>query len=198
MRKIKLNVVAAFSLLFGACSILPDNPPLETYRLAPSQVQIQVSPSALSLSVPEPYANRLIAHQRLVVITDNNEIRAYEDMRWEDAAHKVFRDRLVEDFQRSHAYKTILINDEQINVDRSLRLDVQAYQLQYKQGKPFVVIASNATLTNRHTGDVIASRHFHAEQELASVQLSAVLPVFSQLSDQVSAEIIQWTRAQDK
>lgn len=194
----KLGVVAALSLLFSACSILPNNPPLDTYRLSPSQVQVQVNPSALSLSIPEPYANRLIAHQRLVVITENNEIRAYEGVRWEDAAHKVFRDRLVEDFQRSHAYKAILVNDEQINVDRSLRLDVQAYQLQYKQGKPFVVIACNATLTNRHTGDVIASRHFHTEQELASAQLSDVLPAFSQLSDQVSTEIIQWTRAQDK
>lgn len=198
MKRVKLGVVGLLGVLVSACSILPSNPPLETYRLAPSQVQVQVRPSHLSLSIPEPYANRVIAHQRLAVITDNNEVLAYDGVRWEDVAHKVFRDRLVEDFQRTNAYKTILINDEQINVDRSLRLDVQAYQLQYKQGKPFVVMAVNATLVNRRTGDVLASRHFHAEQEANSAQLSTILPVFSQLNDQMNTEIIQWTRGQDK
>ncbi|NOL51255.1 ABC-type transport auxiliary lipoprotein family protein [Pelistega suis] len=199
MRRVKLSViVGTLGMLLSACSILPNNPPLETYRLAPSQVQVQVRPSKLSLSIPEPYANRVIAHQRLAVITDNNEVLAYDGVRWEDVAHKVFRNRLVEDFQRANSYKTILINDEQINVDRSLRLDVQAYQLQYKQGRPSVVIAVNATLVNRRTGDVIASRHFHAEQETDSAQLSAILPVFSQLNDQVNTALIQWTRGQDK
>lgn len=197
MKRVKLSLLST-ALLLSACSILPSNPPLETYRLYPSQVQVQVRPSTLSLSIPEPYANRVIAHQRMAVVMDNNEVRAYEGVRWEDVAHKVFRDRLVEDFQRANAYKTILINDEQINVDRSLRLDLQAYQLQYKQGKPFVVMAVNATLINRHNGDVIASRHFSVEQETPSAQLPAVLPVFSNLNDQINTQIIQWARGQDR
>lgn len=196
MKRLTLTVLG--TLLLGACSILPSNPPLETYRLNPSQVQVQVATSPLSLSIPEPYANRVIAHQRLAVVMDNNEVRAYEGVRWEDVAHKVFRDRLVEDFQRSNAYKTILINDEQVNVDRSLRLYLQRYQLQYQQGKPTVVIAVNATLINRRNGDVMAARHFQAEQEVTSAQLADVLPVFSQLNDQVNTQIIQWTRGQDK
>lgn len=196
MKRLTLTVLG--TLLLGACSILPSNPPLETYRLNPSQVQVQVATSPLSLSIPEPYANRVIAHQRLAVVMDNNEVRAYEGVRWEDVAHKVFRDRLVEDFQRSNAYKTILINDEQVNVDRSLRLDLQRYQLQYQQGKPTVVIAVNATLINRRNGDVMAARHFQTEQEVTSAQLADVLPVFSQLNDQVNTQIIQWTRGQDK
>ncbi len=53
MRRVKLSViVGTLGMLLSACSILPNNPPLETYRLAPSQVQVQVRPSKLSLSIP--------------------------------------------------------------------------------------------------------------------------------------------------
>lgn len=182
------------SALLSACSVLPSNPPVGTYRLPASQVQLELQPSALTLSIPEPYANRFIAHQRLAVVMDDFEVRAYQGARWEDAVHKVFRDRLVEDFQRSHAYKTVLSNDEQINVDRSLRLDLQSYQLQYKQGTPYIVIAVSATLVNRRTGDVMGAQRFVQEQAVSSAQLRDVLPVFAQLNDLINQQIIQWTR----
>lgn len=182
------------SLLLSACSILPSNPPVETYRLPASQVQLNLKTSPLTLSIPEPYANRFIAHQRLAVVMDNSEVRAYQGVRWEDAVHKVFRDRLVEDFQRAHAYKTVLSNDEQVNVDRSLRLDLQAYQLQYRQGKPYVVIGVTATLVNRRTGEVIDAHRFEQEQAVPSAQIQEVLPVFARLNDVINQQIIQWTR----
>lgn len=185
--------VVLMSAVLGACSILPSNPPVNTYRLPASHINVQVASSPLSLSIPEPYANRFIAHQRIAVVMDDYEVRAYQGARWEDAVHKVFRDRLLEDFQRANAYKTVLSNDEQINVDRSLRLDLQAYQLQYQQGKPFVRIEVNATLTNRRTGEVKGARHFVLEKSLSSAQLEEVLPAFAEINDQINAQIIQWT-----
>lgn len=194
----RLFAVMVLGLSATACSVLPNNPPVDTYRLAPSTVNVQLQPANLSLSIPMPYANRIISHQRLAVITQTHEVQAYHGVRWEDAAPAVFRDRLVGDFQRTHAYKTVIVNDENVNVDRVLRLDLQDYQLQYKQGQPYVVISVNATLINKHNSDIISSQQFSVEKQVDSTQLADVLAVFAQLNDEVNTAIIHWTRQLDR
>ena len=194
----RLAVMSSISLLLGACGILPSNPALQTYQLPAGSTPIQVSMSSKSLSIPEPYANRVINHQRVAVVLDSLEVQAYEGIRWEDTAPKVFRDRLVEDFRRANAYKTVLINDEQVTVDRSLRLDMQAFQLQYKEKKPYVVIAVGVTLINRLSGAVLAAETFHIEREVPNVNVDTIMPTFAQAVDQINADIISWTRQNDR
>lgn len=194
----RLAVLSGIGLWLGACSILPGNPVLKTYRLPAGRTSVQATPSNKSLSIPEPYANRTINHPRVAVVLDNHEVQAYAGIRWEDTAPKVFRDRLAEDFRRANAYKTVLINDEQVNVERSLRLDMQAFQLQYKDRKPYVEIAVGATLLNRISGAVLAARSFRAEREVANVNVDSMMSTFAQAIDQMNAEIIRWTIKNDK
>lgn len=199
MRKVnQLLAIAVLGTALTACSVLPSNPPVNTYRLAPSTVDVALQPLKLSLVVPIPEANRTVAHQRITVVTADNEVRAYQGARWEDVAPVVFRNRLVEDLQRVHAYSTVISNDENVNVDRSLYLDLQSYQLQYKGGQPGVTISVNATLVNRRTGEVMASQQFAVEQEVASAKLNDILPVFAQLNDKINKAVIIWLRQQER
>ncbi|NOL50314.1 ABC-type transport auxiliary lipoprotein family protein [Pelistega europaea] len=198
MRKVnQLLASVVLGTALTACSVLPSNPPVNTYRLAPSTVDVVLQPLKLSLVVPVPEANRTVAHQRITVVTADNEVRAYQGARWEDTAPVVFRNRLVEDLQRAHAYNTVVSNDENVNVDRSLHLDLQSYQLQYKDTQPEVVISVNAALVNRRTSEIMASRRFTVEQAVASAQLNDILPVFAQLNDKINEEVIIWLRQQE-
>ncbi|NEN76352.1 hypothetical protein F9B74_08480 [Pelistega sp. NLN82] len=196
MKLIRLSI-ASFAVVLGACSILPSNPPTDAYRLPDSQVSVQFAPKPLGIVIPEPYANRFLNHQRLTVVLENNEVQAYSGVNWVDIAPKVFRDRLVDDFRRARAYQTVVKNDELINLDRLLQTDIQAYQIQYQQGKPYVVIDVNVALINRRQGNIIGASNFRQERELSSAQIETVMQAFGEVSDQVNTQILQWVRAQE-
>ncbi len=195
MKKLSRASLLGMSLLLGACSILPSAPAVDTYQLPPSTGNLQVRGLPLSLMVATPYANRYLNHQRLVVVKQNHEVQAYAGMRWEDELPIVFRNRLIDDLRRAQAYRTIVNDKTSVVTDRSLRTDIQAYQIQFSDQQAFAIISVDANLYNNATSTVIDSRRFSVNAPLKTVELSEVVPTLAALNEQINAQIIQWAVA---
>lgn len=183
-------------LSLSACSILPKAPAVNTYQLPPSNVSVRVNSKPLSLMVATPYANRYLNHQRLVVVKANHEVQSYAGMRWDDELPTVFRNRLIDDVRRSQAYRTVVNDKEAVLTDLVLRTDLLAYQLQFMQNQPFVVISVDANLFNAKDSSVIGSKRFSVNAPVNSAELNDVVPALAQLNDQVNTQIIQWLASQ--
>lgn len=189
LNKLSITIVV---LALSACGILPQPKPVRVYQLPASEIGVNVPRKDLSLYIDHPYANRFLDHHRLAVVLASHEVQSYAGIRWEDTLPIMYRDRLVDDFRRTHAYQTVVSSDNQVIVDRILKLEIQDYQLQYKGKQLYVVININASLIKASDLSILASANFKQASQVSSAELDTIMPVFATLTGNINADIIRW------
>ncbi|MGK9066305.1 ABC-type transport auxiliary lipoprotein family protein [Stutzerimonas chloritidismutans] len=190
----RLALLGLFSLL-AACSIFPESETLRIFLLPtttppPESAQPQMQQS---LRINTPQASRILASQRIAVVPQGNEISAYSGARWGDAAPVLLRDRLIEAFQRDGRMPSVSNEDANLYADLSLHSDLRAFQSEYVDGKPVVVIRLDARLVDRNNQHTLANRRFEVRQPSTGTDVERVVEAFGQASDRLSADLLQWT-----
>ncbi|AHL77427.1 lipoprotein [Stutzerimonas stutzeri] len=186
-----LGLLSALS----ACSILPDAEPLRIYLLPATTPPPQASEPTLrhALRINTPQASRALASPRIAVVPEGNQISAYAGARWSDAAPVLLRDRLIEAFQRDGRMPSVSNENVNLYADISLHSDLRAFQSEYIEGKPQVLIRLDARLVDREDQRTLANRRFEIRQPSAAPDVASVVEAFGQASDTLSREVLDWT-----
>jgi cholesterol transport system auxiliary component len=194
-----LAKVAALCLLtlLSGCSIFPPSEPLQVYRL-PSQARQPSSAPALawSLRINQPQASQALNNTRIAVLPDGNQISSYANSRWSDPAPRLLRNHLLNAFQNDGRLPALSSDDDNLQADLSLGGELQAFQSEYQQGAVTVVVRLHARLIDSRSQRIIASQRFEVRQALLTPQVPAVVIAFGQASDQLAAQVLQWTLIQ--
>lgn len=192
-----LSRLALLGLLSAAsaCSVLPDSETLRIFLLPTTPTPQQSSEPTLqhALRINTPQASRILSSQRIAVVPQGNEISAYGGARWSDAAPALLRDRLIEAFQRDGRMPSVSNEDVNLYADLSLHSDLRAFQSEYVDGKPVVLIKLDARLVNRNNQHTLANRRFEIRQPSTGADVEQVVEAFGKASDRLSAEVLQWT-----
>lgn len=188
-----------FSVIFllTACSILPSADPVAVYRLPVAEISANNSGrvagmSGRSLTVFTPYANQFLDDGRIAVIPSGNRLSVYQGARWNDSAALVFRDRLIHDFRKNASLKGVGSERDNLLADLVLRGDLDAFQVEYQQERPVVIIKFDATLMNGQNGTVMASRYFEASEPVAGTQVPEVVEAFGRAVTRLNNDIVHW------
>jgi len=180
----------------GACALLPESEPLKLYllpseaRTAPQSATARLD---LTLQVDTPDASQALSTDRIAVVPQPNQLSSYRGARWSDAAPRLFRDRLIEAFQRDGRMPSVVNEDTDLDADLVLSSDLRAFQSVYVNGAPQVVIQLHAMLVSRHDQRTVTSRGFEIRQPSTGSDIESVVEAFGRASDALSRQVIDWT-----
>ncbi len=183
----------------GACALLPEGETLRIFLLpgeARTAPQGVAAPLDLTLQIATPNASRALSSARIAVVPQPNQLSSYRGARWSDAAPQLLRDRLIEAFQQDGRLPSVVNEDANLYADLGLFSDLRAFQSEYIDGAPQVVIQLQARLVSRHDQRTFSSRRFEVRQPSADSSVESVVEAFGRASDALSRELIDWTIAQ--
>ncbi len=191
-----IRPLALASLLgtLAACTLLPEAESIRVYLLPAAEAPASQPGERLqqALRIHTPHASRILAGARIAVVPDGNQISSYQGARWSDAAPTLLRDRLIEQFRQSGP---AAVSNEDSNLFAELELfsELRAFQSEYIDGRPQVLVRLDAQLATAPGQRILASRRFEIRRPSASPQLESVVAAFGEASDELSRQLQRWT-----
>ena len=187
----------AAMLALAACSILPPRETPDVYVLPPAAAGAPAAqPLPWQLRVDTPDADGLVADAGIVVMPEPGRITVYANSRWSSPAPVLLRQRLMDAFLDTHALPAVTDEDDSLHADFILSGDLRAFQTEYRNGAPVVVVRYDARLREGGSRDVFAAHSFEVTASPSGTAVPAVVQAFGAASDQLGAQLVQWTLAQ--
>ena len=187
------------ALTISSCSILPPNESHDVYVL-PAAAQAPSGNNGPQLDwqlrVDTPEATGTLSGSGIVVMPEPGQVTVYKGAQWSDAAPVLLRERLVDAFLATHRLPAVTSEADSLSADFVLGGDLRAFQSEYRNGSPVVVIRFDAQLRRGGSRDVLAARSFEVTATPSGVAVPQVVQAFGQACDQLSAQVVQWTLAQ--
>ena len=192
---IVLSMVLA---LIASCSLLPpqQSPIIYVLPHSPSPTTDAGPPLPWQLRVDTPGSTGLIGNQGIVVMPAPDRVTYYKDAIWNDNAPLLLREHLIATFLATHRLAAVTSDDDALAADFVLSGDLRAFQSEYRNGSPVVVVRYDAQLRRGSSREVLVSHSFEATARPAGVTVPEVVQAFGQASDQLDAQVVAWTLAQ--
>jgi cholesterol transport system auxiliary component len=189
----------ALGILLGGCSILPKSEAPNVYLLPAPAAAVTAPHVALreSLRIATPQAMRALDSARIAVVPQDNVITAYQGARWSDRAPRLLRDRLLDAFRTDGRFAALSSDGAQLQADLELTGDLRAFQTEYTNGVPVVVIRYDAQLVQDRTQKILAAHRFDIRQPVAGKEAPQVVAAFGQATAQLAAQVIAWVAASE-
>jgi cholesterol transport system auxiliary component len=187
-----LVLISAF--LLSACSVLPEQVPVDLYQLPVPTLQAAVAGPRLStLRIDRAISSEALSGSRLLIMTANNQFQAFPNMRLAAPVPLLWRDWLLDAFWRDGRVDGLSAASEGLQSALELGGTLRAFQVDYSGAQAQAVIQYDATLISTSGRQILASKRFEARQSLDSVEVSAAIAALGGAANQLAAELIEWT-----
>lgn len=196
-----LRLMAASVLaLTASCSILPQPETIALYQLPSSSMAEpkygDVLPWALRVSTPG--GSRLGDTQRVLMLGIDNRISAYKGVRWSDSISILIRNRLTNAFRADGRLGAISHDNANLTPDLELDGELGAFQVEYVNGIPTVVIRMYTALVQPLRYKAVASKGFEVTQPVEGKGMPSIIKAFGKAADRLAGEIVDWTVEQSR
>lgn len=186
--------LAVLITALNGCALLSGPSTHDVYRLPPPTLTASDRDSIdVSLSILRPNASGALAGPRIIVIPRDQRISAYDDSRWSSPAPVLWRDYLLDAFQKDGRIDRLSGDDDDVRADWELGGMLRSFHTEYKQDGPRVVIAFDARLVDTESREIVASREFMVTQPVDGEQVVQVVEAFGRAADQIARQITAWT-----
>ena len=183
--------------LLSACSVLPKAEPQQIYRLPATPLPHDAgAPVNWSLRIDTPHAERMIDSSRITVLPQGDTMSVYKGARWSDSATTLLRNRLVDAFRDNGRIAGLSSDETSLQADYFLSGDLRAFQTEYENGQPVVVIRFDARLVKSSGLRIVASRRFDISQPVNGTAVPQVVAAFGQATDALATQVVGWTLQQ--
>lgn len=190
MKRLSLLLLAS---LLGACSLLPQSEPLDTYLLPSTPLPKQAPAVDWSLRLNTPSSGQLLDGTRIVVLPEPGRINTYQGSRWSDRTPQLLRQRLLDAFHDDGRIAALSTEDQHLQADLELVSDLRRFHSQYRDGRPEALIQLDVRLVDVRDQGILASRRFSASQAASDTSVPAVVAAFGQAGDRLAQELVAWT-----
>jgi cholesterol transport system auxiliary component len=188
---------AAALLALSGCSVLPKAESPDIYRLPAAPLpRAQANTVNWSLRVDAPQAERMLDSARIAVFPQGDMVSVYKGARWSDRVPVLLRNRLVEGFRNDGRIGALSSDDTNLQADYVLSGDLTAFQSEYRDKLPVVVVRYDARLVRNSGLKIVASRRFEVTQPVNGTAVPQVVAAFGQASDALAAQVVGWTLEQ--
>ena len=195
----KMHRIAAPLLLalVAACSILPKAETPSIYRLpATALPHAQGDTVHWSLRINTPQAGRMVDSARIVVLPQGDVVSVYQGARWSDNGPVLFRNRLIDAFRDDGRVSALSNDDAALQADVSLSGNLSAFQSEYRNGQPTVVIRYDAQLVHTNGMRIIAGRSFEVTEPVSGKAVPEVVAAFGRADDTLARQVVEWALQQ--
>ena len=196
-RAARLAGLAGVLAILSSCSVLPKAEMLKIYQLppasmAPSAPSTQANSLPWNLRIATPQSSQVIDSVRVLVL-QGNRISAYKGVRWSDPAPILVRNRLASAFRTDGRFGSVSSGNDHLPAGVELGGDLNAFQVEYRNGMPAVNIRFYATLVQSGGNRILAARSFEVSQLVEGKGAPEVMVAFGKAIDRLASEIIDWT-----
>jgi cholesterol transport system auxiliary component len=155
---------------------------------------IGASDAGFSLRVDTPNAIGLLGNTPIVVLPLPGQVSTYKGARWNDPPPLLVRQRLVDAFMAAKLPQ-VTTDDDHFFADYSLSGDLRAFQSEYRQGAPVVVVRYDAQLRRAGSRHLLATRSFVVTETPHGVDVPQIVAAFGAADDTLAREVVAWTLA---
>lgn len=198
----RLTSAALFTALLGlgACTILPESEALSVYQFPAPPTSSASSTSTeprlpLSLRINTPQTGYAFSGPRIMVVTADNQLQSYKGVRWSDPGPQLLREYLAVALQRSGALSSVTTDEHALHADVHLDTNLRRFQVD-TQGAPRIVIELDARLVNPESRRIYVNHSFLVEHPVTSTQISDVIQGYGQATEELTRQLLAWTRQQ--
>ncbi|QKT03916.1 membrane integrity-associated transporter subunit PqiC [Ectothiorhodospiraceae bacterium 2226] len=190
----RLLAAAALAGALVGCNILPEARTYDLYRLPPSAVADAGEPPVdWALRITRPAHNDLLGTASIAVLPEGHRLSVYEGARWTSPVPILWRDHLLEAFQNDGRVRQLSTDADMLRADLELGGVLRAFQTEYRDGAPHVVIRLDAQLVDLAGRRLHAGRRFEVIEPTRSAEVPAVVEAFGRAGDRLAAALIDWT-----
>lgn len=180
--------------LASACNILPEPRQYDVYRLPPSTIAAGTgTPLDLSLRIARPASSDQLGGSQIAVIPDGHRMIVYQGARWSSPVPSLWRDHMLDAFQNDGRVRKLSSDADIFQADVELAGVLRAFQTEYRNNKPEVIVRLDANLVAVASRRILASRRFEVIEPVQGEQVPEVVEAFGRASDHLAADIIEWT-----
>ncbi|HET8899974.1 MAG TPA: ABC-type transport auxiliary lipoprotein family protein [Rhodanobacteraceae bacterium] len=196
IRTLLPGLIATLGL--AACSgLLPKAEPFDIYRLAHAPAAASTAAKVnWQLRVEDPETSRMLAGSHIIVLPDASRQSAYAGARWAEAAPKLLRNRLIDAFREDGRVPMVSGDDDNLAADYVLGGNLGAFQSEYRDGHPVVVIRLDAWLLAQGQPKPVANHGFAVEEPVGATDVASVVAAFGRAADRLSQQLVDWTLQQ--
>jgi len=200
VQRSSVTLLMACAIAFlASCGILPPNESPDIYVL-PHVAQTTSGNNGPQLNwqlrVDTPEATGMLSGSGIEVMPEPGKVTVYKGAQWSDPAPVLLRERLVEAFLATHRLPAVTSEADSLSADFVLGGDLRAFQSEYRNGSPVVIIRFDAQLRRGGSHDVLAAHSFEVSATPSGAAVPQVVQAFAQATDQLSAQVVEWTLAQ--
>ena len=182
-------------LLAGCLSLGGERTELTVY--AP---RVQASPAGDGprldrlLAIDEPRTSTALDSNRIAVRPNPAQLQVYAGAIWSDNAPALVQSALVDGLGGSGRFRAVGRPTDSFAADLLLELDLRQFEALYAEGArwPTVTLDVQATLVDRRTQRVLASRRFRSEHALDGKTLPVVVAGFEAALQDTADAITPW------
>jgi cholesterol transport system auxiliary component len=176
----------------AGCSWLPSAEPMQSWTLEPAPAVAGQSVQVESLRVLRPQTPDLLNGRHMLVVPQGKPPSVYAGARWSSAIPELWRDQLISALQRDSRFSQISGDEVRLAADRVLVSRLDAFQTEYHQGVPTVVIRGHLQLVEANGRTILAETSLDLSRPADSSELVDVVDAFSSLSAEMADVIKQW------
>ncbi len=182
------------ALLLWNCSVLPEQVPVDLYQLPPPTLDTAVNgPQLPGLRIDRPLTSEALGANRLLIMTENNQLQAFPGMRFAAPTPLLWRDWVLDAFWRDGRVGALSAASEGLLTPLELGGMLRAFQVENARTRPEAVIQFDATLIRTVDRTAVATRRFEARHDLSSMAVADAIDALGRAADQLVRELIEWT-----
>ncbi|HEX7815139.1 ABC-type transport auxiliary lipoprotein family protein [Dyella sp.] len=196
--RLHTTTASLLMILLAGCSVLPKAESPSIYRLPATPLAHARAASMLtgSLRIETPQAGRMLDSARIVVLPEGNVVSVYQGARWTDSGPALFRNRLLDAFRDDGRMTALSSDDASLQADFSLAGNLGAFQTEYRDGQPTVVIRYDAQLVRTNGLHILATHSFEIAEPVQGKAVPEVVAAFGRADDALARQVVEWVTAQ--
>src|SRR5579875_1386808 len=176
----RVTIVAlAGALILSACSVLPPREVVQTWQPPEGAATAAsgIPAPAFSLRVDTPNTSGMLDNTGIVVMPEPGRVSVYRGARWSESPALLVRHRLVDAFMAA-GLPAVTTDDDRFASDYALSGDLRAFQSEYRNGSPVVVVRFDAQLRRGGARNLLATRSFVVTQNPSGTQVPQIVAAF--------------------
>jgi len=190
--KRRLGTMIVLLSVLGGCGWLPSSEPTQSWTLEPVPAVTGQPVRVDGVRVLTPQVPDLLAGRFILVVPEGQPPGVYAGARWSSAIPRLWRDHLLSALQRDSRFSRISGDEVRLAADKLLVSRLDAFQVEYQQGEPQVVIRGYLQLVDAESRRVLAERSVDLRRQADSGELPDVVAAFSRLSADMVDQIRAW------
>lgn len=182
----------AASSLLAACSVLPKREPVQIWQPEEAAIAAPATAADFSLRLDAPNTSGPLDGTGIVVMPELGQISTYKGARWSESPALLVRHRLVDAFMAAKL-PAVTTDDDHLASDYTLGGNLRAFQSEYRNGSPVVVVRLDAQLRRGGARSLLATRSFVITQDPSGVDVPQIVAAFGTADDQLAQQVVAWT-----